>query len=160
MTVFLYERYDQLIESGGLIAIKLCMKACQWSCRTTFEVVIIPNSIFRRHRTDSWSSFWAELRGLNDVQWYDIMVNIIDPIWYMVGMKLFMFHGWDEVITAVDYATKLLSLQSWSSGDEYHSYMYMYCSPDGLQCRIAMFRETFVLDTTKVIFSDDRIWVP
>ena len=57
---------------------------------------------------------WAELRCLNDVQWrYDIMlVSMVDLVWYIVGTNLLLFYGWDKFITAVDYAAKLLSLQS------------------------------------------------
>jgi len=63
-------------------------------------------------------SSWAELRYLNDVLWrYDIMpVSMVDLVWYIVGTKLLLFYGWDKLITAVDYAAKLFSVKSFSSG--------------------------------------------
>jgi hypothetical protein len=88
-----------------------------------------------------------------------MLVSIVDFDWYIVGTKLLLLHGWD-IIATVDYAAKLMSLQSCSSGDEYHSHRNMYCCPDTVQCCIAMLRETFVFVTTKVVFSDNWIWVP
>jgi len=43
-------------------------------------------------------------------------VSMVDLVWYIVGTKLLLFHGWDKLITAVDYAAKLFSFKSFSSG--------------------------------------------
>ena len=39
-----------------------------------------------------------------------MLVSIIDPVGYVAGTNLMMFHCWDQLIIAVDYVAKLIAL--------------------------------------------------